>query len=396
MERYFREDRSFVSKPNITKALLVGIEKYEAGEDWNLNGPAHDVMRMAQWLDAQGVPTENLTLFLSPLDDNLAIVEKVQKLTGRKPANAIKSEIQDELRRIRQESASLFFFYWGGHGWVTQEGERRLFYADSISRDERNLDFNDLLVTMRSDFYKKMPKQLFIVDACANYVRNVKNQPPSDKLAKGQPIPSQEQFALFAAKFGDTAKNLNSEQTGLYTKELLAEFESLSPNEIWSPDMEKISARLQRRFIDLRTKGLAEQTPTFLWNRDWIGNERQFSEMPVGPAVKIPLPIIIPKLPRRLNIMELTQIRNHLVACDSLRDFQKRDKIVNMLSPECSRIINRANDINTDVINIFQTVRNYSGELKVFLYAINFFESNSIQFQALSQVLIQIIPEEMN
>ena len=45
-----------MSDPTTTRALLVGIEKYDAGADWNLNGPACDVLRMAQWLLRQGIP----------------------------------------------------------------------------------------------------------------------------------------------------------------------------------------------------------------------------------------------------------------------------------------------------------------------------------------------------
>jgi len=160
-----------MSEPTTTKALLVGIEKYKAGENWNLNGPAHDVIRMAQWLTKQNVPPENLTIFLSPLDNNQETIEKARELTGSEPATATKSNIQNELSRLQcdRESASLFLFYWGGHGWVTLEGERRLFYADARKDDERNLDFNDLLVSACSDSYRKMPRQLFIVDTCANY-----------------------------------------------------------------------------------------------------------------------------------------------------------------------------------------------------------------------------------
>jgi hypothetical protein len=260
-----------MSEPTTTKALLVGIEKYKAGDNWNLNGPAHDVIRMAQRLTKQNVPPENLTIFLSPLDNNQETIEKARELTGSEPAPATKSSIQDELSRPQRESASLPPSHRGGHGWVTLEGERRLFHADARKDDERNLDFNDLLVSACSDSYRKMPRQLFIADTCANYIPQIRN-PPSDQLGKKEPRFFPEQFVLFAGKLGDRAKNLDSEGTGLYTRELLAEFDRLSPNESWPPDMEAISARLQRKFIDLRNQKLTEQTPTYLWNRDWSGN----------------------------------------------------------------------------------------------------------------------------
>ena len=382
-----------MSNPTTTKALLVGIEKYNAGAEWNLDGPAHDVLRMARWLHKQGIPAENLTIFLSPLDSNLGIADQIRNLTGSTPTSATKSNIQDKLTGLQQESASLFFFYWGGHGWVTQEGERRLFYADAQTKDERNLDFNDFLVTMRSEHYEKMSQQLFIIDTCANYMYHSKNKPPNEALSKGSPIPSCEQFALFAAKLGDRAKNLDSERTGLYTKELLAEFESLPPNGSWLPEIEAISARLQRKFVDLRNKGLTEQTPTTLWNRDWSGNDRSFGQMPIAPAIgTISLTI---KVPRRLETSELRQIVDGLMECDALRDRQRRDVIVDQLRPQIRDNISRAPDIKTDIVKIVNTSRNYPGGLKELLDNVNLYESNSLQFEALKQTITQILPEEI-
>ncbi|MCZ8240249.1 MAG: caspase family protein [Microcystis sp. LE19-131.1A] len=382
-----------MSEPTTTKALLVGIEKYEAGENWNLNGPAHDVIRMAKWLRDQNVPSENLTIFLSPLDNNQETLEQAKSLTGSEPAPATKSSIQDELSRLQRESASLFLFYWGGHGWVTLEGKRRLFYADTQEGDERNLDFNDFLVTARSDYYRAMRQQLFIVDTCANYMPHIKN-PPSDQLGKKEPRFFPEQFVLFAGKLGDRAKNLDSEGTGLYTRELLAEFDRLSPNESWPPDMEAISARLQRKFIDLRNQKLTEQTPTYLWNRDWSGNERNFGQMPVAPVLEITTPPFTVKMPRRLSVQELSQLLNLLTEIDALKNRQQRDRIIDMLRPEIRNSISRADDIRTDILNMFQTSRNYGGGLKELLDSIELFASGSIQFQALIQTINHILPEE--
>ena len=296
------------------------------------------------------------------MDSNLEIAGQIQDLTGSTPTSATKSNIQNDLtRRLPKESASLFFFYWGGHGWVTQEGERRLFYADAQDRDERNLDLNDLLVTMRSEYYEKMSRQLFIIDTCANYMYHSKNKPSSEILSKGSPIPSTEQYALFAAKLGDRAKNLDSEKTGLYTKELLTEFESLSlpPNVSWLPEIEAISARLQGKFVDLRKQGLAEQTPTTLWNRDWIGNDLSFGQMPIAPVLETTK--ILPKMRKELTFLELAQIVDGLMECATLRDRQRRDVIVDQLRPQIRNNISRANDPKTDIINIVKTSRNYQG-----------------------------------
>lgn len=383
-----------MSERKTTQALLVGIEKYEAGKEWNLNGPAIDVQRMAKWLYDQNVLPENIKIFLSPLDDNREIITEVKQFTKHEIASATRENVENELtRQLPSKLSSLFLFYWGGHGWVTQEGERRLYYADATNDDRRNLDFNDLLVTMHSDKYRKSPKQLFIVDTCANYVRNVDNKRPSSKLSKEDQLSSQEQFALFAAQSGDLAKNLDTEQTGLYTRELVAEFNQLDPKGVWPPDLETIAANLQRKFVDLRKEGKTKQTPTYLWNRPWIAGERLFGQMPVTSGDDtLPPPI---NLPRKLTIKELSAIRDAFIACDVLKDKQRRDQIVYLLSPEIWQNIRRSDDINTDVMNIFNTARNYQGGLPTLLDGVFFYEGNSFQFQYLKQTLDKIIPTEI-
>lgn len=315
-----------MSEPTTTKALLVGIEKYEAGENWNLNGPAHDVIRMAKWLISKKVPPENLTIFLSPLDNdnNRETIEQARELTGSKPAPATKSNIREELSRLQRESASLFLFYWGGHGWITPEGERLLVYADNRQDDERHLDFDDFLVTARSDYYRAMPQQLFIVDTCANYMPQIKN-PPRDQLGKKDPRFSPEQFVLFAGKLGDQAKNLDSEQTGLYTRELLKELYNLPPSKIWPPDMEVIAYLLKHRFDKLRSEGLAEQIPTYIWNRGWLGDNiispiNSNSSSNIRGTKK-------PYSTKNLSYPQKVELRNKLTDCQGVKKKARRDLI---------------------------------------------------------------------
>lgn len=381
-----------MSQPAETKALLVGIEKYEAGSNWNLNGPAKDVLRMANWLCKQGVPPENLTIFLSPLDQNKQQIEEAEILTGYKPAT--EAEIRDTLSRELQGQSGSLFFYWGGHGWVTQEGERRLFYADAIDTDLKNLDFNDQLLAFRSDLFAGLPRQLFIVDACANYAGGMRANPPSHKASKGELLSSHEQFVLLAARPGDFAQNIDNEQTGLYTRELMAELEQQPIGGAWPPDMEEICARLQRKFVDLRTNGLAEQTPAYLWNRDWIGNERPFGKIPVAPAPTTEAMSSI-TLPKKLMPQELAHLRDMFVQCDSLRDYYKRNQIVDMLRTEILVNINRSPDITTDILNIIRTCRNYQKGLSELLNAISVYESGTSQFQLLKQELARMLPEEI-
>jgi hypothetical protein len=57
-------------EPKKTTAIVVGIENYDAGQSWNLNGPANDACQFATGLCDRPVPPENITLLISPLVEN--------------------------------------------------------------------------------------------------------------------------------------------------------------------------------------------------------------------------------------------------------------------------------------------------------------------------------------
>ena len=140
--------------PGKTYALVVGIERYAAGDSWNLDGPAHDARRFVQWLRDHDVPAENISLFLSPLEAN-------QALRDGEPAarDATRQEIERELfGPLAQKSGDLLYLFWGGHGVMTPESERRLYYADATTQNKLNLDFNSLLTSMRSDTFARPPR----------------------------------------------------------------------------------------------------------------------------------------------------------------------------------------------------------------------------------------------
>jgi hypothetical protein len=99
-------------------------------------------------------------------------------------------------------------------------------------------------------------------------------------------------------------------------------------------------------------------------------------------------------MPKRLSVQELSQLLNLLSEIDALKNRQRRDVIVNQLRPEISNSISRADDTITDILNIFNTSRNYSGGLKELLDFTEVFARNSIQFQALIQTITHILPEE--
>ena len=65
-----------MTSPEQTHAVVVGIERYEAGDNWDLDGAASSALRIIRWLRERHVPVGNITTLLSPLDKNRSTVEQ--------------------------------------------------------------------------------------------------------------------------------------------------------------------------------------------------------------------------------------------------------------------------------------------------------------------------------
>jgi hypothetical protein len=261
--------------PQKTYALVVGVEKYEAGSNWNLNGPAQDAGRFIRWLLDRQVPAANITLFSSALDET-ALSQKTDNLPFQA---ATRQNIQQALTKdLPQKDGDLLFVFWGGHGIITPENSRRLFYTDATSQNMLNLDLNQLFTFLRSDYFSGFGQQVWLVDTCANYIYDPRQEKalPSETFPAGAPRTGIEQFILLAARPGEIAKNLNAEKTGLFSKAVLEELAQAS-TAFWPPDLKLISGHLEQKFVALREQGAIEQqTPLHFWYRDWKGNEHKY------------------------------------------------------------------------------------------------------------------------
>ncbi len=379
--------------PTATRALLVGIDCYEAGDRWNLDGPVPDVLRMAKWLTGIGVPPANLTVLVSPLASNAAEMEKITQLLGTTPLPATEEQVRKTFEALQGQKADLLLVYWGGHGWLTQDGQRRLFVADSTEKNLRNIDLNDQLAAMRTSLFSVIRRQVFVVDACANYAVGMAVTPPSTQVAKGTTLAGIDQCILLAARPGDLARNDDTQRTGVYTRELLQELNSLPPEENWPEQLPQISSHLQSRFDELRAQGQTRQTPVYFWFKDMVGNEYRFGD---APRVKSIPNKLQSNLPRMLTIAERGKLRDLFLACASFQSQAKRNDIVGELSPEIARVISRGSDSNTDVLNILKTVRDFQGGLAQLVEAISLYENGTLPFQNLYAELNKILPEEMN
>ncbi|NCT63309.1 MAG: caspase family protein [Microcystis aeruginosa G13-01] len=385
-----------MAEPSTTQAILVGIEKYADSRSIpDLNGPVNDVYQFCQWLRDRNVPPENISVFLAPLDRNVGIVDKITNLIDSKPLEANKDIVNKALREeARKKTATLFFLFWSGHGWIASQGDRRLIYADATMEDLKNLNLTVQLNAMQTDLYKNLPRQLLIFDACANS-QILRITPPDDLPAIGKHLPSQKQMAMFAANPGEYAINKSDEQTGIFSRELLNELNSSKDTELWPPDMEAVMQNVQEKFIKLREDGQTRQTPSYLLYQDWSGNRKErFSE--IEPATKARERDSV-QLPRDLTIQELGLLRDLFLQCQSIRDSQSRKDIILNLRKEIANNIIMEGNANTVVLSAIRTSRSYSGGLAELLDVIDMlYEKNSVAMQNLRRTTIQILPEEFN
>ena len=236
-----------ISPENIV-ALVVGVEKYAAGAEWDVDGPASDACRFWNWLGQLHVPTGNVHLFLSPLDCNRGLLDH----TGPPSQPATRELIYRELTTaLRRQTGELLVVYWSGHGVITLEGTRRLFYSDACGDNLLNLDLNSLLRSLRSDYWRAFPQQLWLVDACANYVStwDVPVTLPEATFPSGRLTPSRQQFVIMGARAGELAGVSSREKTGYFSRELLSLLSSETGSGL--PDPSRLLQQLQERFLSL-------------------------------------------------------------------------------------------------------------------------------------------------
>jgi len=255
-----------MAKPERTFGLIVGIEKYHEST-WNVTGggPADDALKFAHWLHRRSVPKENIRLCLSALEENHQLVGEC----GLTVELATEQNISDIVTNfLSPQSGDLLYIFWAGHGLITSERERRLFFADANRQNWQNLDLNSLLVLLGSDKFK-IRNHICIIDACANYVLESKGRPTNlggKAFLSGQPHKDSQQFVLLATREGEQAKVNAENKTGYFSQAVREAFAEANGN--FPPDMREVTEAVKQRFISLDKK----QLPTYFYSRIWDGD----------------------------------------------------------------------------------------------------------------------------
>jgi len=354
------------ASPQRTYALVVGIDRYEAGAAWDLDGPAHDAARFTSWLAARGVPADQMLIFLSPLDDQSPGVPLPAGVTA---SPARHEPVTKAITRILPGwRGDLLWLFWAGHGVLTRDEGLRLFYADASAEDKRNLNLKSLLTALRSDRYPGLPRQVGVVDACQTYAERMQlaTTLPDETFPCGQPLPGREQFVLYAASSGQVALELGSVRAGLFSQAVMEELSGPDGNG-WPPEMDNVAASLDRRFTQLRAAGRTGQTPTsFRW-RPWTGGERVLGDTvpePAGTGAAVRRP------PSGAAVGELAE---RLLGLSVVADPVSRANIVRRLRKGLATSIPYDPVSRVYVVNIIMRCLDYPGGLAELMEAVRLY-----------------------
>lgn len=366
-----------------THAVLVGIEVYDAGSRWNLDGPARDLLDIYAWLRNHHVPATQIHCLASPLADN----ETALRAAGVAWRPATSGSVRDILNGLRTQKGDLLVLFWAGHGAI-HDKQHRLFVADATQADKRNFEWDALRDSLASSYFTGFARQIMIVDACADFRDDFEFSAPGEVLPVGAPRTPGElaQFAFFATRPGETARNLGDEGRGLFSRELLRALEATAATDpSWPPDVAAVARRVQDAFKAFRTAGSAAQSPHFEW-RDWDGNmvEVNASQPPrrdpaSGGAVAT------------LTFSQLAGLTNVLIACPQLATEAGRNDLLTLIRPAIGQAVKRRGDTKSDVMNIVQTAANYPGGLEEFLQLVGYYATGSIPWQCVEHYVVNTL-----
>ncbi len=372
--------------PQKTYALVVGVEKYDASPKWDLDGPANDADKYVEWLLSRNVPAANILSYISPLD------KYADEVRAGTPA-ATRENIYQALTGLlaAKRDGALLYVFWSGHGMITPENERLLFYANATQQNILNLDLNSLLTSLRSNYFAGFGQQIFFIDACANYVANWRTYStlPHETFPGGDPLAVREQFVCLAAKPGEYAKNISRQQTGLFSQTVREELEKEGV-ERWPPDMPALSESLTRRFEVLREAGLAKQTPTYFWFKNWSGTERILGDVRAHTPVEedtLELPL--------LKFEQMQELARLLWRCSNSMQFRnKRDLVLRGLPQDVQWALNRddRNDL-TDIQLIIVACQDYFDGIGELLKVVRSYEGRSLPMQRVDAFIKEVLAE---
>jgi effector-associated domain 2 (EAD2)-containing protein len=356
------------------RVVLVGIDEYEAGPGWTLQGPVDDAIRFAEFFVGQGVSPAQITVLATPIPAPSALP------TGVVGRAADRATVRDVLiRELSKAQESTLYVLWGGHGYIDLDHHRRLLYPDAVSDDLVDLDLDSLLTRFRSDHVGALGRQVWVVDACQVHGPRVSGH---ETFPSGEAVEGRAQDVYVAAGYGQAAVNLNRQRTGLFSREVLKLIEDGGLPLLTDP--RRLTDALEARFTALRAGGGLDQTPTYLWYRHGIGNEGQILRRATGSAAR--QPALTPPTPA-----QLAPVVNALLEIDEFRNPHDREAILSLIRSAVYASMDRSRKSRPDAVGVVRGSLKHRGGLRELVEAVRFYsdETSAVErFTAAAERLI--------
>ncbi|WP_338702380.1 caspase family protein [Streptomyces sp. Q6] len=326
--------------PARVTALVVGIERYRAGDTWRLPGPAHDALRFHTWLRERGVPERNILLHLAPVDDE-------RPWPAHEPADH--ATLRDALvRELPARQGDFLWVWWGGHGVLDQDERIRLYCSDATADDRRNLDLESARRRLSSDSLTGFGRQTWVVDACQTFDERhgFPHSLPTEHLPAGGRTDVHEQALLLAATRGQRAVNDPERRTGLFSDLVLTSLARTGGGA--APDPVPLFADVRDLVEKEWSSGRTEQLPTLILNRP--GHAETVRPRPVRAA-------------GRGTLAALTRVVEALLAYPLAHSLDERQTLVLLLDPRLTAHMRRNPAPRPDLVAVVRAHGTRSDDL---------------------------------
>jgi len=257
------------ANPSKTHAVLVGVETYNGGDKWTLEGPGLNALRMTAWLLDQRVPAAHIHLYVNFCGarteeiraERATLLDRISRegIKVQEPNRALLEARLIPIALAPQDDNSTLLVYFTGHGLSSEVKRKRYaLTADAFDDAHHAIDIEFLSSDLRfNPIARRFTTQWIIQDACAQptsgEMRPLTLQSELPETAQGV-----RQYCLFATRPGEFAITEGS-RAGEFTWQLLEVLGAAGP--LQDLNVNNIYGELELRFKKL------DQHPT-LYRRD--------------------------------------------------------------------------------------------------------------------------------
>jgi hypothetical protein len=191
-------------------AVVVGIEHFEQ-PNWDVRGPFANALNVARLMLSIGARPNDIRMFVnenasSAPEDGKAMIRPLvdRGVRSQAPTRENINNCFALLAKNRSPNCRLFF-YWSGHGFMDDAGNRILICEDfdTSAKIDRIFNATNRLRRLRGPAFASFSEQIFLADVCA---KNTGQAFSTDILPTGG-LSSAAQIALFATQDGGTSRS---------------------------------------------------------------------------------------------------------------------------------------------------------------------------------------------